>query len=132
VVHWLDSWPALRVMRKTIDAETYNTIRVALLRHRSPWQLPLRGLRCLHGVLDDRAWVCIDTCHNDLPILAWTGFDIAGRASLTEPVACELRMYHMHAGLLMGGALEALAASVAAQGKTTRKNSDRGISYLSI
>ena len=36
MVHWLDSWPALRVMRKTIDAETYNTIRVALLRHRLP------------------------------------------------------------------------------------------------
>jgi hypothetical protein len=110
--HWLDSWPALRVMEKEIPADIYNTIRVGLLRHSLPWTLPVDGIRCLTAILDHRAWVCVDACHNDLPILAWTGFRTAGRDSLDTPVRCELHLYHTHAGLLMGRALDELDAAL--------------------
>ena len=111
--HWLEEYPPLRVMRKHIAAADYNRIRLALLRERLPWQLSLKRIRCLQCILDDSAWVCVDECQNHLPILAWTHFDTAQRSALDAQVACELRLYHMHAGLLMGEALNALLEAVA-------------------
>jgi len=116
MVHWLDEYPALRVMQKSIAAEDYNRIRVGMLREHLPWRITLTQLRCLHCVLDDTAWVCIDESCNDLPILAWTKFRTAQRSALDSPIACELRLYHIHAGLLMGEALEALARAVSEHG----------------
>jgi len=115
--HWLEAYSALRVMRKRIDAEIYNRIRVSLLREHLPWRVPLPSIRCLACVLDEHAWVCVDECHNNLPIMAWTNFRIAQREALDAPVDCELQLFHMHAGLIMGSALEALAEAVAAHAR---------------
>lgn len=112
MAQWFDDYPAMRVMRKTIAAEDYNRIRLGLSREKLPWRLELKELRCLYCVLDDTAWVCIDECQDDLPILAWTEFDVSQRESLESPVFCRLRLYHAHAGLIMGPALEALADTV--------------------
>jgi hypothetical protein len=113
MAHWIDEYPPLRIMRKQIAAADYNRIRLGLLRESLPWRVPLNGLRCLQCILDQSAWVCVDECQNNLPILAWTSFKTAQRTALNAPVECELRLYHIHAGLMMGEALDALNDAVA-------------------
>lgn len=112
MAHWLDEYPALRIMPKTIAAEDYNRIRLGLLREQTPWHVPLTQFRCMHFILDHSTWVCVNDCQNDIPLLAWTNFKRQDSSTLDTPVKCELRLYHMHAGLVMGSTLEALAATV--------------------
>jgi hypothetical protein len=116
--HWLEAYSALRIMHNRIDAEIYNRIRVNLLRERLPWTLPLPAIRCLVCVLDQHAWVCLDACHKNLPIMAWTNFRIAQRKALNAPVDCDIQLYQMHAGLIMGSALEALSDAVAGHARS--------------
>ena len=116
MAHWLDEFPPLRVMQKHIAAKDYNCIRLGLIRERLPLQLRLKDFRCLLFILDESAWICIDECQNDLPVLAWTNFKTAQRSALHQPVECELRLYHMHAGLVMGTVLDALVDSMAEHG----------------
>jgi hypothetical protein len=112
MAHWLDKYPILRVMQKTISADYYNKTRIALSREKLPWQLDIEQIRCLQCVLDEKAWVCFDESQNNYPILAWTDFHIAQRESLDSPVLCELRLYHIHAGLIMGKVLDAIVQAV--------------------
>lgn len=117
MAHILDEFTALRVMHKRIAAELFNCIRVSLLRERQPWRISMSGIRCMACILDERAWICVDECADNQPILAWTNFQIAQRASLDAPIDCDLYLYHMHAGLIMGSSLDALAESVSAHQK---------------
>lgn len=112
MAHWLDDYPALRVMQKTITASDYNRIRLGLSREKLPWRIELKKFRCLYCVLDETAWVCIDECQDDLPILAWRDFNVSQRDSLESPVTCRLFLFHTHAGLIMGSALEALVEAI--------------------
>lgn len=112
MVRWFDEIPALRIMQKTITADDYNRIRLGMSREKLPWRLNLEKFRCLQCVLEETAWVCVDECQDDLPILAWTDFNVSQRDSLESPVTCQLRLYHTHAGLVMGAALEALVETV--------------------
>ena len=63
-------------------------------------------MKGLHCVLDDNAWIFIDGYINDMPLLAWTNF--VPRESINASITCELRLYHMHAGLLISKSLDAL------------------------
>ena len=112
MAQWHYEYPALRVMKKFITAEDYNRIRIGLSREKLPWRLNTSKIRCLQFVLNESAWVCVDECQEDLPILAWTDFEVAERDSLEAPVSCKLRLYHTHAGLVMGSVLEALVETV--------------------
>lgn len=107
-----DDYTALRVMRKRIAAEDYNRIRVVLLRERTPMQVRPEKLRGLLCILDESEWLCLDEIENLRPILAWRNFDAPARMSLEDPVECDLYLYHMHAGLLMGRVLEAMVQAV--------------------
>jgi hypothetical protein len=129
MTHWVDDYTPLRVMPKVLAAEDYNRIRLGLLRSRSPWRIQLEQPRCLAAILDDTAWVCVDECQNAIPILAWTNFNAHRRAALDTPVECELRLYHMHAGLVMGSVLEALVAAVVEQ-RPRQSTGDRLVSAL--
>lgn len=107
----LDGLTPVRVLPKKIDAECYNRIRVRLLRGMAPLRVALPDHRGLDVILTDAAWLCVDSTRNDQPILSWSQFEIAERTALHEPVACQLSLYHIHAGLIMGSALEALATA---------------------
>lgn len=97
---------ALHSLRKFIPAQDYNRVRLALRRIDNPLHFSLRKMRCLEMVLSDGFWLCIDSCKDDRPVLAWTNFETANRAGLHEPVASDLRLFHVHAGLVMGEILE--------------------------
>ncbi|MGC1952644.1 MAG: hypothetical protein WA970_08755 [Gammaproteobacteria bacterium] len=97
---------ALHTLRKFIPAKDYNRVRLALRRIGNPACFPLGKMRCLEMILSDRFWLCIDSCKEDRPVLAWTAFETSHRSALHEPVACDLRLFHVHAGLVMGEILE--------------------------
>jgi hypothetical protein len=102
----IESLPAVHTLRKFIPATEYNRIRLALRRLENPLRFPLANMRCLEMILTDTFWLCIDSCREDRPVLAWTGFETSSRSGIHEAVACDLRLFHVHAGLVMGEILE--------------------------
>ena len=108
----LDEHDTLHTMRKVIPAEHYNRVRLALKRLSNPLLVELSPMRQLKIILLDQYWLCFDFCMNDMPVLAWTEFETLGRSALNEPVECELRLYHCHAGMIMGEVLQTLDHSL--------------------
>ena len=100
--------PALRSFPKTVDAQCYNRVRLALRRLGCPLRVSLPQLRGLDAILEDRRWLCVDRRRDDLPLLAWLDFGVAGRDAVLEPIACRIELYTWQSGLIMGPALEAL------------------------
>ncbi|MBI5449768.1 MAG: hypothetical protein HY940_00255 [Gammaproteobacteria bacterium] len=96
-----------------IDGHRYNQIRLGLLRIENPMRLELPGLRGMDIVLDDNSWVCVDRTLYDLPVLAWTNFEVTRRASLHEPVRCLLHYYHIHAELIKETVLNTVLKEIA-------------------
>ena len=110
----IDNISALRILPKTIEAICYNHVRLALSRLGNPLRVELPEHRGLEVILNTQHWLCVDSNHDDQPIMAWLNFDTRSHnQALHEPVPCQLRLYHMHAGLVMGSALDALDQSLA-------------------
>ena len=105
----IDNITPLRLMEKTIEAYYYNHVRLALMRIANPLRVALPGHRGLEIILHDSYWFCIDSLRDDQPVMAWCDFDTSNHnKDLNRPVTCHLCLYHIHAGLIMGSALEAL------------------------
>lgn len=102
------SCTALRTFPKLIEAACYNRVRLALHRLGRPLRVAIGGHRGLEVILDDLCWLCVDSFHNDVPVLAWCQFDTRDRSNLQAPVRCSLEVYHLHGGLVMGSVLEVL------------------------
>ncbi len=101
--------PPMRILPKEIEATTFNLVRLALLRVADPLRVSLTDHRCLDVILSQQQWLCVDSCAEDQPILAWREFDMHHRDALHQPINCKLYLYHMHAGLVMGTARDCLA-----------------------
>lgn len=110
-----DAPQPLRIMSKTMPAACYNRVRLALIRLGKPLRIELPRHRGLEMVLTDDAWCCIDTLTEDQLILVWREFASSGRDDLTQPVACELHLYHYCAGLVMGSVLSAMEEALDAR-----------------
>jgi len=97
--------PVLKALPAYIEAAYYNKARIALNRVSNPLRVPLINLQGLDFILQDKIWMCVDRSMKDLPILAWTEFNIRERSGLTSSVACQLRFFHSHADLVFGSVL---------------------------
>jgi hypothetical protein len=97
----LDDIPVYELIEASIAAANYNLVQIAFKRLGEPIEIPLTGLRRLELILDRDAWVVVDHDMNDIPILAWTDFQVEGRSALHEPVPCQLKTYHMHAKVIL-------------------------------
>jgi len=106
----LERFEPLRILPKRVPAPCWNSVRLALRRHGHPLHLSMPGFRGVECELDDRAWVVWAPRAGSVPFMAWTAFEPRG-AALHLPVACELRLYHLQAGLIMGPALEAIESA---------------------
>lgn len=106
--------PPLRTLTKTIEAVCYNRVRLALCRLGRPLRVEL-GRPALVMLLDDGCWLALAAWDERLPMLEWTDFETRGRSALHLPIRCRLHLYHIHAGLMMGTALEVLSARLAAR-----------------
>ena len=96
----LEDVPVIKITPVTVSAPTYNRLRLATLRIDNPLRIALSGLKGMDFLIDDTSWVCVDRTLYDLPILAWTGFQTVGRATLHEDIPCQLHYYHIHANVI--------------------------------
>ncbi len=96
----------IRILPKTIDAACYNRISLALARLGDPLSVEIKPLRMVIRV-ERRLWVARSLV-NEIPLMTWGDFQVGGRG-LHEPVPCRVRLYHFHAGLLLGHAPQRLA-----------------------
>jgi len=93
----LDGIPRYSSGAATLPAVLFNLVRLALLRLGNPLEFSIPGLKNIEVILDEETWICFDSSLNDIPVLAWTDFEIAHRENLHEPIACQLLFYHIHA-----------------------------------
>lgn len=100
-----DELPVYERRAAQLSASHYNTVRVAFRRLGAPLRLPLPGLKHLDLILQEDAWIIVDRAHNDMAVAAWCELEDAGRSDLSAPVACRVRLFHAHAGLILTRAL---------------------------
>ena len=93
----LDDIPVYEQRPVTVAATEYNRVHIALNRLGEPLRIPLQDLRTLELILEHEAWIVVDTGLNDIPVMAWTGFQVDHRQTLHEPIPCLLKIYHAHA-----------------------------------
>lgn len=95
----LSEWPT------TVEAALYNRVQRAVFRQKAAGggdlRMPLEGLRSLDLILQEGAWIVVDSAQNDIPICAWTDFESDTGRGLHEPVTCQLRYYHQLAGMVV-------------------------------
>ena len=104
----IDDIPKLSTEPVSISASHYNQVRLGILRLENPLRIPLPRLRGMDIIINDKAWVCVDRTLYDLPVLAWTDFEVSHRDSLHTPVRCQLNFYHIEADLISETVLNAL------------------------
>lgn len=92
-----------------LDANTFNRACLALKRAGGSLRFALPTLRHLDLILQADAWIVVDRDLNDVPLVAWTAFELDPERRLHRPVVCRLRLFHAQAGLLLGKVLDDLA-----------------------
>lgn len=103
-----DEVPVFEYRDGVIDAVHYNTVQTAFKRLGEEIRLRIPRLKTLDLILQRDAWIIVDRAFNDVPIAAWTNFDIERRDALHTPVHCQLRLFHANAGILIKRVLEAM------------------------
>jgi len=97
--------PVYSSTQVNIEAEIFNTIRIATLRLALPIRLTLPRFQYIDVIIDHDSWACVDRSLNDLPVIAWTEFDITNRSALHLPVSCKISNYHFQSSQVVEGAL---------------------------
>lgn len=111
----LEDLPTFETRQAAVEAIHYNLVQVALKRLGSPLRFSLPKLRTLDLYLEKEAWIVVDKSLNDIPVMAWIDFDTSQRASLHEDIACTLKIYHSHAGILIKKVMEAMTLLIGEQ-----------------
>lgn len=91
-----------------VDAHYFNVAQTALKRIRQPIRFKIPTLNHLDLLVQDDAWIIVDRVLHDMPVVAWTDFDSEGRDNLHEAVACEIRLYHFGARMVLKTTLDAM------------------------
>jgi len=100
--------PVYEYRDSLIEARYFNTAQTALRRLGAELALSIPGLKTLDLILQHDAWIVVDRALYDVPIAAWTNFDIERREALHTPVHCQLRLYHVNAGIIIKRVLAAM------------------------
>jgi len=103
-----DEVPVYEYQEGIINAVNYNTVQTALKRLDSEIRLTIPKLKTLDLILQKDAWIVVDRALNDVPIAAWTNFEIAQRDALHQPVHCQLRLFHANGAIITNRVLEAM------------------------
>lgn len=104
----LDDMPVFERRQSSIKAYYYNHVHIALNKLGNEIRLSLPKLQHLNLILQKNAWIITDTQLNDMPIAAWTDFEVEHRDNLYKDIPCQLKLYHMHANLILDRTLEAM------------------------
>ena len=91
-----------------VDANYFNQARTALKRIGQQIRFKIPTLNHLDLIVQQDAWIIVDRVLNDIPVVAWTDFQTEGRNNLHEPIACEIRLYHFAARMVLKTTLDAM------------------------
>ena len=91
-----------------VDAHYFNQSQTALKRigHQIRFKIPT--LNHLDLIVQEDAWIVVDRVLNDIPVVAWTDFQLEGRDNLHQPIPCEVRLYHFAARMVLKTTLDAM------------------------
>ncbi len=103
-----DEVPVFEYRDGVIDALHYNTVQTAFRRLGEEIRLSIPKLKTLDLILQRDAWIVVDRALHDIPVAAWTNFDVERRDALHTPVHCQLRLYHASGGIIIKRVLEAM------------------------
>ena len=81
-----------------LEGQRYNRVRLALRRLGAPIRLSIPGLRRVDMLIEEDAWIAVDSAHSDRPLLAIRDFQTAGRCALFAPMPCRVYEYSAGAG----------------------------------
>lgn len=73
-----------------VDANYFNAAQTALKHIGQPIRFKIPTLNHLDLIVQKDDWIVVDGVLNDMPVVAWTDFQTAGRDNLHEPVACKV------------------------------------------
>lgn len=91
-----------------VDANYFNQAQTALKRVGQQIRFKIPTLNHLDLIVQQDAWIIVDRVLNDIPVVAWTDFQTEGRNNLHEPIACEIRLYHFAARMVLKTTLDAM------------------------
>jgi len=103
-----DEIPQLSARPGKVSANYYNHVQTALNRLGDQIRLRIPKLKHLDLIIQKDAWIIVDIVLNDVPVAAWTKFEIKGRSSLHVPIQCEVRFFHYAASIVLNRTLEAM------------------------
>ena len=104
----LDDIPVYETCEGSLQAVHFNHVQIALKHLNRSIRLEIPKLRTLDLILEDDAWIIVDRSLNDIPIAAWSHFQTESRDNLHEPIACKIRLYHMHAKIILNHTIDAM------------------------
>ncbi len=91
-----------------VDAVYYNHVQTALKRLGQQIRLQIPKLKHLDLIIQKDAWIVVDRVLNDVPVAAWTDFEVEGRDNLHEPIPCQIRFFHFAARMVLNQTLKAM------------------------
>ena len=100
-----DEIPIYEIRALEIEAQHYNIVFRALFRRPQGIRLALPGLRTLDLILQNNAWIIVDRSLGDIPVAAWCEFRVPQDRALHEPIGCQMRYFHQHAGVILESVL---------------------------
>ncbi len=100
--------PSLLSSQGQVKALYYNHVQTALKRLNEKLRYSIPKLKNLDLILQKDAWIVVDTMLNDMPVIAWTQFQVEHRESLHQAVSCEIRFFHYAADMILDRTLEAM------------------------
>ncbi|MFV2057105.1 MAG: hypothetical protein ACC707_11600 [Thiohalomonadales bacterium] len=104
----LDKLPVYETRATRLSALHFNHVQLALKRLGDSFRFPIPKLKHLDLILEKQAWIIVDHVLNDIPVAAWSDFQIEHREDIHSPILCKLRIYHAHADLILSRSIEAM------------------------
>jgi hypothetical protein len=123
----LDDVPVYARRQGSINANYYNHVQVALKRLGDEIRLRIPKLKHLDLILQKNAWIVVDRVLNDVPVVAWTDFEVLHRESLHEPIACQIKYYHANAALIMRRTLQTMDTIINEELAAMRPDEESGV-----
>lgn len=104
----LDDVPVYESFQTEVNATHFNHVLRALSKLGDSIRFSIPRMKHLDLILEKSAWIIVDRALNDVPIAAWTDFQIAHRDNIHQPIRCTQKLYHAHARLILDRSLEAM------------------------
>ena len=106
----LENLPVYSSAPTKVEARIFNLIRRALRQTDKPIRIPFSYDREVDVLIDEDSWVCVNNTNNDMPFVAWVGFESQGRSALHTPITCTKNYYHYAAGRIACQAMDEIEA----------------------